>query len=254
MAESCFQTAGVVAQWVGDPCPVDDTRRHVAGGCVAIVKAPRITAACHHDPDSRHCVTHDRAWNGEGTICPAVTDMVERAGGAGVLVGDNIVASAGWCAPSDVLREALPDDIPMPTNLGSYQPDSGLRDSGDRTEQWGGAVRDRATGKGRYDLLSPFAMRELAVHAEAGAVKYSERNFEKGYSLKILLDSAMRHLNDLASGDNSENHAIAAAWNMLTFAHMRHLIKEGLLPEHLAEGFVPMHITNPVTGRPDPYQ
>ena len=121
-----------------------------------------------------------------------------------------------------------------------------LHDSGNRTEQYGGAVRDRAPGKGRFDLLSPFFLRSLSQHAEAGAAKYSERNWEKGYSLGLCLDSALRHLNDLQTGDDSEDHAVAAAWNLMAFIHIRALIQKGLLPAHLADDYLPLHLPNPI--------
>ena len=90
-----------------------------------------------------------------------------------------------------------------------------LADSGDRTPQYGGALRDRAPGKGRYDLLSPFFMQDLAVLAERGANKYEARNYERGMPLAVSLDSAMRHLTQLAAGDTTEDHAIAVAFNMM---------------------------------------
>lgn len=126
--------------------------------------------------------------------------------------------------------------------------DFGLHDSGDRTEQYGGAVRDRAPGKGRFDLLSPFALKELAVLAEQGALgKYAPRNWERGYSLPLTLDSAMRHLQDLLEGKDDENHAVMAMWNMMAFIHVRELIRRNLLPDGLAD-YTILHVVNPVTG------
>ena len=52
---------------------------------------------------------------------------------------------------------------------------SGLDDSGERISYGEGmAVREPSTGKGRYDLVSPFAMRRLAQHYERGDIKYSK--------------------------------------------------------------------------------
>lgn len=51
---------------------------------------------------------------------------------------------------------------------------SGLDDSGARISYGDGlAMREPSTGKGRYDLISPFAMRRLALHYERGNAKYS---------------------------------------------------------------------------------
>lgn len=121
-----------------------------------------------------------------------------------------------------------------------------LHDSGDRTELHGGAVRDMAPGRGRYDLLSPFAMRELAIHAEQGASKYGEHNWTYGFDLSTILNSGLRHMQQLLAGDDSENHAAAAMWSMMAFMHQRHMIREGLLPADLANYTFP-HIENPVT-------
>ena len=65
-----------------------------------------------------------------------------------------------------------------------------LPDSGERIEFETGAVRDTTTGKGRYDLLSPIAIKRLAQHFENGGLKYKDRNWEKGIPLKRFLDSA----------------------------------------------------------------
>ena len=129
-----------------------------------------------------------------------------------------------------------------------------LADSGNRTEQYGGAVRDREPGKGRFDLLSPFFLQALAEHAEKGAVKYapasgdtSHRNWERGYSIALCMDSAMRHLNQFAAGDTSEDHVVAAAWNLMAIYHVREMIERDALPDDLARGYLPLHMANPIT-------
>ena len=43
-----------------------------------------------------------------------------------------------------------------------------------------GAEREAVEGRGRPELLSPFAIIEAAQIAEFGSVKYSDRNWEKG--------------------------------------------------------------------------
>ena len=55
-----------------------------------------------------------------------------------------------------------------------------VMDSGERQEFSTGSVRDTRKGKGRFDLLPPKAIRRLAVHFESGAIKYGDRNWEKG--------------------------------------------------------------------------
>ena len=89
-----------------------------------------------------------------------------------------------------------------------------IKDSGERTEFNTGAVRDMHQGKGRYDLLPWFAIHELAIHCENGALKYGERNCEKGIPIHSLVDSGIRHLSCYLRGQKEENHLRAAMWNV----------------------------------------
>lgn len=90
-----------------------------------------------------------------------------------------------------------------------------IKDSGERTEFSSGAVRDMHVGKGRFDLLPWYAIHEVAKHCEDGALKYGERNVDKGIPLHSLLDSAIRHLVKYMHGETDEPHLRAAAWNVL---------------------------------------
>lgn len=119
-------------------------------------------------------------------------------------------------------------DIPTTTSMG-YQ----IRDSGQRQEFSTGSRRDLADGKGRYDLISPVALRRLALHYEKGAKKYGDRNWEKGQPLSRYLDSALRHINNFRDGDKVEDHLIAAVWNLMAFVHTEEKIGLGELPGEL---------------------
>lgn len=90
-----------------------------------------------------------------------------------------------------------------------------------------------AEGKGRFDLLSPFALEELARHMERGAVKYAPRNWERGIPLSSFVDSAQRHLGDVLKGRTNEPHAVAALWNLHGLVHTQIMIEMGLLPAEL---------------------
>lgn len=90
-----------------------------------------------------------------------------------------------------------------------------ILDSGDRTEFETGAVRDMHTGKGRYDLLPWHGISRVALRSEEGAIKYGERNVDKGIPQKSLIDSAFRHLVRYWYGETDEDHLAAAAWNIL---------------------------------------
>jgi hypothetical protein len=108
-----------------------------------------------------------------------------------------------------------------------------VKASGERRSFETGAVRDMAVGKGRFDLISPIALRRLAKHHENAAAKYPEGNWEKGIPLHAFIDSALRHINVYREGDRSEDHLTAAAWNLFGFIHIEELIDRGLLPESL---------------------
>lgn len=106
-------------------------------------------------------------------------------------------------------------------------------DSGVRQEFATGSVRDTREGKGRYDLISTIALRRLAQHYENGAVKYGDRNWEKGQPLNRYWDSAVRHLINWLEGERSEDHLAAAAWNVFSIIHTEELIAQGKLPKEL---------------------
>ncbi len=108
-----------------------------------------------------------------------------------------------------------------------------IKDSGERRRTKTGAQRDRQKGKGRYDLLPPRAIRRLARHFENGAVKYGDRNWEKGMPLSWFLDSGMRHFFQVLEGKKDEDHAAAAFWNLGAFIETAEKIEQGLLPKEL---------------------
>lgn len=92
----------------------------------------------------------------------------------------------------------------------------GIKDSGVRVKMGDtGFVRDSHTGKGRMDLLPWVAIRELSIHCEEGALKYGERNIDKGAPLHSLLDSGARHLSKFMDGMDDEDHLRAACWNLM---------------------------------------
>ena len=89
-----------------------------------------------------------------------------------------------------------------------------IQDSGNRREFSTGAVRDIQTGKGRMDLLPWQAIIELSKHCEDGAVKYGERNIDRGLPMHSLMDSAFRHMAKYMEGETDEPHLRAALWNI----------------------------------------
>lgn len=69
---------------------------------------------------------------------------------------------------------------------------------------------------------------EVAKQYEDGAVKYGERNWEKGILIHCYIDSGIRHFLKYMSGMDDEPHDRAFVWNMLgaiwTHKHLPHLI------------------------------
>lgn len=118
-----------------------------------------------------------------------------------------------------------------------------VKDSGERRKFQTGAVRDIQTGKGRYDLISPIATRRLARHLENGAIKYGERNWEKGIPQHSFVDSAKRHLDNYLEGMRDEDHLAAAMWNVHCAIHQEEMIERKLLPAELFD--LPSFVAKP---------
>ena len=116
------------------------------------------------------------------------------------------------------------------------------KDSGSRRSFDTGSQRDAATDKGRYDLVTPIALRRLAGLYERGAVKYNARNWEKGQPLSVYLDCAMRHMQKHLMGYRDEDHLAAAIWNVAGMMHTEHQIARGFLPAELDD--LPCYVTD----------
>ncbi len=97
------------------------------------------------------------------------------------------------------------------------------KNSGKREEFDTGSKRDSREGKGRFDLISPIALRRLAGVYERGATKYGDRNWEKGQKMSRILDSALRHLNEYKEGWRDEDHLAQAMWNVAALIHFEEL-------------------------------
>lgn len=124
-------------------------------------------------------------------------------------------------APNEDMPAYVPTKDPDPENAPPYHWPYVTKDSGKREEMPTGSVRDSREGKGRFDLISPFALRRIAGVYERGSIKYADRNWEKGQKFSRCLDSALRHLNAFAMGWTDEDHASQAAWNILAILHFQ---------------------------------
>lgn len=90
-----------------------------------------------------------------------------------------------------------------------------------------GAVREKRTGKGRFDLIPPCVMLRLAKYYESTVTEeHPAHNWENGFPTHELLDSAFRHLYKYMDGQTSEDHLCASVWNIFACMFM-----EDKLPE-----------------------
>ncbi len=124
----------------------------------------------------------------------------------------------GGDSPDDLLRPYTGATYPA---IDSRSAPFITKDSGAREEMPTGSVRDTREGKGRFDLISPFALRRLAGVYERGSKKYKDRNWEKGQTYSRCLDSALRHLNSFAMGWTDEDHLAQALWNVAAILHFQ---------------------------------
>lgn len=146
------------------------------------------------------------------------------------------------------------DHHPVCENIGSkkkmeYEE---VKDSGERREFTTGSVRDIRTGKGRYDLIPPYSLRRLAKHYENGAVKYGDRNWEKGQPVSSYIDSMLRHSQDYLSGDRSEDHLAAVAWNAFAAMYTVEMVRLKRLPAEFDDMPDPM-TSMPIIAEPMPF-
>lgn len=96
-----------------------------------------------------------------------------------------------------------------------------------------GAQREVKTGKGRFDLLPPFALHKLAIHYEKGGIEHGDRNWEDGIPVHSFVDSAFRHIIQYMKGETFEPHLVAALWNIIGAVETEERIKLGILPKEL---------------------
>jgi hypothetical protein len=142
------------------------------------------------------------------------------------LSGADVSATTMGSVSAGVSSESLPSDTPR--GASAVTSEYVTKDSGQRETMETGSVRDSREGKGRFDLVSPFALARLAGVYERGAKKYSARNWEKGQPYSRFLDSAKRHLEAFHRGWTDEDHLAQAAWNIFAIMHFQELGCEAL--------------------------
>lgn len=110
-----------------------------------------------------------------------------------------------------------------------------MKDSGERDVYLGGAQRDKAEGKGAYELITPIAMRRLAIIYEEGAKGKGARNWEEGIPMSRFMQSSFRHLYQFLEGMRDEDHLAQAMWNIAGAIHTEEMVRRGVLPEELLD-------------------
>lgn len=103
------------------------------------------------------------------------------------------------------------------------------KDSGTRVVMPSGAVKEDGSNKGRFDLIPTEALRRWAMLLQRGAIKYGERNYEKGTPFHRFIDSAMRHLIQFQEGEETEDHLAAVLFNIGALIHHQKGIEDGKL-------------------------
>lgn len=115
-----------------------------------------------------------------------------------------------------------------------------LKDSGARQQFDTGAVRDTQTLKGRFDLLPFDGLLRIAQIFELGAIKYEDRNWEKGIPVSRSINSGIRHLLKAANGHTDENHLALAGANVLFALATIERASRGVLPPDMND--LPSHL------------
>ncbi len=112
-----------------------------------------------------------------------------------------------------------------------------IKDSGKGREHFeGGAVRDSAEGKPRYELLPALALRRVANLYAAGAKKYGDDdNWKKSMKFRRIYASLLRHAFAFGEGDTSEDHLAAVCFNSLAIMHYQEMGRDDLddMPKEL---------------------
>lgn len=96
------------------------------------------------------------------------------------------------------------------------------KDSGERRLFDTGAVRDVTSGKPDYSLISPFAMKRLAMLMVRGAEKYGKFNWTKGMKFSVFWESFCRHSNQFYMQESpEEDHLAAILFNIMAIMHFQ---------------------------------
>lgn len=100
------------------------------------------------------------------------------------------------------------------------------KDSGERVHFDSGFTRDINEGKPRFDLIPHELLYRLAMLYTRGAEKYGDKNWQKAETeteINRFIESAFRHFMQWRAGEDDEDHAVAAIWNIMAYEwHTQH--------------------------------
>ena len=82
-----------------------------------------------------------------------------------------------------------------------------------------GATRSSEPDGESHDLISPHAIKRLAIIYAEGARIHGDRNWEKGVPLPITMNHLKAHLNEWEAGNRTEDHIAKAAWGLFAIMH-----------------------------------
>lgn len=117
-----------------------------------------------------------------------------------------------------------------------------------------GATRHSDNNGERFDLISPHALRRLAVIMAEGAESHGERNWEKGLPKQSTIQHLTWHWNRYQLGDTSQDHLAKVMWGIMALLHFEeagnpcdkvevsvHGVTYDSLSQSLQEAFRPHH-------------
>ena len=130
-----------------------------------------------------------------------------------------------FCRPESTMVTVVKGDSQpltekaVPVEKEKEAPDGKLRDFGT------GATRSRDADGERYDLISPFALRRVAVIMAEGAGTHGPANWEKGVPLDATLNHLERHLQlwkmEQKTGKkiDHDDHMAKVIWGAMAICH-----------------------------------
>ena len=111
-----------------------------------------------------------------------------------------------------------------------------MKDSGEREYYANGFMREPDANKPAFHLLLPKGipypeqmMTRFAVHMAKGALKYSDRNWERGIGeaeLERAKAALLRHVMQYVNDELDEDHASAIWFNVMQIEYITYKLKE----------------------------